>query len=183
MDYHADSRLHMWCWVYPRAETLTKKTLQLLQKITNARVECRGRPIIFVAHSLGGLLVKDMIIQSAKYKDQPKFLDSSQCTFAIIFFGTPHLGANAARYGEMLSNIIGSLPGGLSIYKEVLRGLKPDGEKLSNINADFNDTLNTNVPAQEKIQIYNFQEGKPISGVKLFDGKVCLFGSNGTGAN
>jgi len=55
-------------------------------------------------------------------------------------------------------------------------GLKPDGEKLSNVNADFNDVLNKNIPAQKKIQIYSFQEGKPISSVKFFDGKVnqCL---------
>ena len=40
------------------------------------------------------------------------------------------------------------------------------------LNADFNDVLNKNIPAQEKIQIYSFQEGKPISSVKFFDGKV-----------
>jgi hypothetical protein len=156
--------------------TITQHSQKLLQQITNVRTKCRGRPIIFVAHSLGGILVKDMIIQSGKYEQQPKFLDVSKCTFAIIFFGTPHLGANAARYGEIVSNVVGSLPGGLSVYKEVLRGLKPDGEKLSNVNADFNDVLNKNIPAQEKVQIYSFQEGKPISSVKFFDGKVnqCL---------
>lgn len=133
--------------------TITQHAQQLLQQITNARTECRGRPIIFAAHSLGGILVKDMIIQSAKYEYQPKFLDVGKYTFAIIFFGTPHLGASAARYGEMVSNLVGSLPGGLSVYKEVLRGLRPDGEKLSNVNADFNDVLNMNVPALDKIQI------------------------------
>ncbi len=158
--------------------TITQHAQQLLQQITNARTQCRGRPIIFVAHSLGGILVKDMIIHSGKYEYQPKFLDVSKCTFAIIFFGTPHLGANAARYGEIVSNVVGSLPGGFSVYKEGLRGLKPDGEKLSNVNADFNDVLNKNVPAHGKIQIYSFQEGKPISSIKVFDGKVNLLDSN-----
>ena len=158
--------------------TITQHARQLLQQTTNARTECRGRPIIFVAHSLGGILVKDMILQSRKYTEQPRLLDVSKYTFAIMFFGTPHLGANAARYGEMVSNVVGSLPGGLSVYKEVLRGIKPDGEKLSNINADFNDILNLNIPAQEKIQIYSFQEGKPISSVKALDGKVNIFELN-----
>ena len=117
--------------------TITQHAQQLLQKITDARTECRERPIIFVAHSLGGILVKDMIIQSAKYEHQLKFLDINKSTSAIIFFGTPHLGANAARCGEIVSNIVGSLPGGWSVYKELLRGLKPDREKLSNINADM----------------------------------------------
>ena len=163
--------------------TITQHAQQLLQRTTNVRTECRRRPIIFVAHSLGGILVKDMIIQSGKYEHQHKLLDISKCTFAIIFFGTPHLGANAARYGEMVSNVVGSLPGGLSVYKEVLRGLKPDGEKLANVNADFNDVLNKNVPAQDKIQIYSFQEGKPISSVKFFDGKVNVFSSNEAGTD
>lgn len=127
--------------------------------------------------------MKDMIIQSGKYEYQPKFLDVGKYTFAIIFFGTPHLGASAARYGEMVSNVVGSLPGGLSVYKEVLRELKPDGEKLSNVNADFNDVLNKNVPAPDKIQIYSFQEGKPISSVKFFDGKVNVFSLDKAGTD
>lgn len=88
------------------------------------------------------------------------------------FFGTPHQGANAAAYGEMLANLVGALPLFPSVYKEVLRGLKPDGEKLSNVTADFNDQLSKEMPAANKIQLYSFREGKPLTNLKKFDGKV-----------
>ena len=109
--------------------TITQHAHNLLQQLTNNRIDCLTRPIIFVAHSLGGILVKDTIIQSAQYENHLKCL--SQSCSAIFFFGTPHRGSSAARYGEILSNIVGALPGGFSLYKEILRGLKPNGEKLS----------------------------------------------------
>ncbi|KAK5049958.1 hypothetical protein LTR84_004077 [Exophiala bonariae] len=150
--------------------TITQHAQTLLQKLTNNRVDCLTRPIIFVAHSLGGILVKDAIVQSSKYENHLKSL--SQSCSAIFFFGTPHHGASAARYGEILTNVVGTLPGGFSMYKEILRGLKPNGEKLSLVEGDFNQFLNQNIPAEEKIQLYSFQESKPISSVKRFDGKV-----------
>lgn len=150
--------------------TITQHAQNLLQKLTNNRVDCLTRPIIFVAHSLGGILVKDAIVQSERYDNHLKSL--SQSSYAIFFFGTPHRGSSAARYGEILSNVVGALPGGPSMYKEVLRGLKPNGEKLSLVEGDFNQLLNRHIPADEKIQIYSFQEGKPLNSVKLGDGKV-----------
>ena len=173
--YGYDSHPTHFYWGKTTQMNITQHARRLLQHVTDRRAECRERPIIFVGHSLGGILIKDAIIQAGKFEQQPKFQDLATSCFAIIFFGTPHLGANAAVYGEMVATIVGSLPGGVSVYKEILRGLQPDGEKLSNVNADFNDLLNKAVPADQKIKIYSFQEGKPISSVKRFDGKV---GSN-----
>ncbi|KEF54771.1 uncharacterized protein A1O9_09213 [Exophiala aquamarina CBS 119918] len=150
--------------------TITQHANNLLQQLTNNRIDFLTRPIIFVAHSLGGILVKDAIVQSAQYENHLKCLNQS-CS-AIFFFGTPHRGSSAARYGEILSNIVGALPGGFSLYKEILRGLKPDGEKLSLVEGDFNQLLNQNIPAHEKIQLYSFQEGKGLSSIKHLDGKI-----------
>lgn len=149
---------------------ITQHAHKLLQQVTNARIDCLDRPLIFVAHSLGGILVKDAVVQSGKYENHLQAL--SQSCFAIFFFGTPHRGSNAARYGEILGSVIGALPSGISIYKEVLRGLKPNGEKLSLVEGDFNLLLDKNIPADQKIQIYSFQEGKAVTSLKLFDGKV-----------
>lgn len=151
---------------------ISQHSQQLLQSISDARAECRSRPIIFVAHSLGGILVKDAVVLSGKYEYQPALKDLSLSCSAIIFFGTPHQGANAAAYGEMVGSIVGALPLFPSVYKEVLHGLKPDSEKLSNVTTDFNDLLNRDVPADSKIQIYSFREGKPLTNLKKFDGKV-----------
>jgi hypothetical protein len=160
MTYGYDSYLTHFYKGKTNQMTISQHAQKLLEQITNARAACRGRPITFVVHSLGGVLVKDMIIESGKYKHQPNLQDVSKSCFAIFFFGTPHLGATSAQYGEMIGNVVGSVPGGFSIYKEILRGLKPDGEKLTAVNADFNDILNDTIPVQDKLRIYSFQEGK-----------------------
>jgi hypothetical protein len=152
--------------------TMSQHAWDLLIKVTNSRSECRGRPLIFVSHSLGGILVKDMIIESLKNKHQPHLQDAGNACRAIFFFGTPHDGAGSAEWGLMLSNIVGTLPGGFSAYRNILRGLAPNSEKLSSVNRDFFDLLDEPIPAVDKIQIYSFQEGQPFSSIKTFDGKV-----------
>ncbi len=65
---------------------ISQHSQQLLQSITDFRRECKGRPIIFVVHSLGGILVKDAIILSGKYGHQPAMKDVSLSCKAILFF-------------------------------------------------------------------------------------------------
>nr|KAK5448552.1 hypothetical protein LTR18_001640 [Exophiala xenobiotica] len=152
--------------------TISQHAQQLLQEVTNERADCLGRPIIFVAHSLGGVLVKDAIIQSRKYDDQPHLQDISTSCHAICFFGTPHRGSHAAEYGDILTSTISIAPGGPSAYKEVLRGLKLNSEKLSQVEADFNAFLNRSIPVSQKIKLYSFQEAKGASSISPFGGKV-----------
>ncbi len=147
LTYGYDSHPTHFCASQTTQMTISQHAQQLLQQVTNARADCRRRPIIFVAHSLGGVLVKDAIIQSGKYADQPHLQDISTSCHAICFFGTPHRGSNAARYGETLANLISIAPGSPSAYKEVLRGLKLDSEKLNQVEADFGSLLNKNIPS------------------------------------
>jgi len=150
--------------------TISQHAQQFLDAITNVRDECRGRPIIFVAHSLGGILVKDAILTSLKYEYQPSLRDLGQSCQSIVFFGTPHLGADAAAYGDIAAGFVGAL--GMSVYREVLHGLKPDGEVLMRINIDFNDILNRSIPPEQKMQIFSFQEGMGITSIGKLDKKV-----------
>lgn len=155
--------------------TISQHGRDLLNKVSSCRMRSNGRPIIFVAHSLGGILVKDAIIESRKYTHQPHMQDMSRACRAIFFFGTPHHGADMADWGAVLSNIIGSIPGGPSVFEKVLRGLAPDSEKLELVTRDFNDILNENVPVNEKIQICSVQEGSGMTRLNLVDQKVFNF--------
>jgi hypothetical protein len=49
-----------------------------------------------MAHSLGGILVKDVVLQSLKYEQRPYLQDVGKSCFAIFCFGTP-LGRNIER--------------------------------------------------------------------------------------
>ena len=141
--------------------TITQHGRQLLQRISNARSDCRGRPLIFVAHSLGGILVKEAIIASSRYTYQPDLKDLGESCYAVFFFGTPHLGADIAEWGLILRRIVNIVPLGFSTYDGILRGLVPDSENLSNIERDFNHILN-DPPKEEKIRIYSFREGRGL---------------------
>ncbi|PVH84639.1 hypothetical protein DL98DRAFT_512067 [Cadophora sp. DSE1049] len=78
----------------------------LLFDLSNARIDqeqARSRPLVFVGHSLGGNVIKSALVgannQQNLYGD---ILKSTQC---LIFFGTPHQGADAAVWGTYLGNL------------------------------------------------------------------------------
>ncbi|OXV11944.1 hypothetical protein Egran_00299 [Elaphomyces granulatus] len=65
------------------------------------------RPIIFLAHSLGGIVVKSALIHSnsagVSHNEHLKAIKLS--TYGVIFFGTPHQGTESASWGKVLVNI------------------------------------------------------------------------------
>ncbi|KAH0843845.1 tetratricopeptide repeat domain protein [Fonsecaea pedrosoi] len=73
--------------LYPTAETLVA-TLHTDRSLTH----CLQRPIIFVCHGLGGLLVKQALLYAhdQRGKHTRFYRDIYTCTYAIVFFGTPH---------------------------------------------------------------------------------------------
>eukprot|EP00241_Pyramimonas_parkeae_P006130 CAMPEP_0114241166 /NCGR_PEP_ID=MMETSP0058-20121206/9491_1 /TAXON_ID=36894 /ORGANISM="Pyramimonas parkeae, CCMP726" /LENGTH=398 /DNA_ID=CAMNT_0001353681 /DNA_START=10 /DNA_END=1206 /DNA_ORIENTATION=+ len=68
-------------------------SLQDLSLHVLARLRAAGvgsRPVVFVTHSLGGLVVKQMLADAAV---DPKYSKISDRTKGIIFFSTPHFGS------------------------------------------------------------------------------------------
>lgn len=58
-----------------------------------------GRPLIFVGHSLGGLLVKSILRKSSEASDQG-LMAIADSTRLVIFIATPHTGASLASIGK-----------------------------------------------------------------------------------
>lgn len=104
------------------------------------------RPIIFICHGLGGLIVKSALIHSASRtsKSTAHLNAVYLSTFAILFFGTPHISIDV---GKWLHNIPTSTGGGCrNALGSVTR------HPLEVITNGF-------VPLARKIHIYNFWEG------------------------
>ncbi|KAH7354297.1 hypothetical protein B0T11DRAFT_126351 [Plectosphaerella cucumerina] len=57
-----------------------------------AREKPARRPVIFVAHSLGGLLVKE-VLRRSEASEEHEIKDIVRCTKGVIFMGTPHRGS------------------------------------------------------------------------------------------
>ncbi|KAH1271222.1 hypothetical protein KXV33_004997 [Aspergillus fumigatus] len=71
--------------------------------------DCRTRPIIFVCHGLGGVIVKKALAHSAN-STSPLVAHLNEIfisTFAILFFGTPHININLANRLVLESSGVG----------------------------------------------------------------------------
>lgn len=160
-----------------------------LSALAIARRKCRGRKIIFVAHSLGGLVLKEVCSHSpiklifnahmpifkalrrsytaiAEHKD---FRDIYYSTFAIMFFGTPHRGSDYADLGSLAKKI--AIATGFDATDKILQNLKPNAEYVQMLREEFNKML---VDPEANIFLDTFQEGKGYKGMYGLNGKVRI---------
>ncbi|MCJ1462043.1 hypothetical protein MMC07_000643 [Pseudocyphellaria aurata] len=135
----------------PRVRKLQSRTTLSILQIRKAT----ERPIIFVAHSLGGLVVKRALIYSYEIRG-PKtnhLRSIFVSTYGILFFGTPHKGSDIAKWGSRLGRICSAvIPGGTR--HDLIDDLKLNNETLANIDRQFIQII-------DRFSIYYFHEGKP----------------------
>jgi hypothetical protein len=129
--------------------------------------EVEEHPIIFVAHSLGGILVKRALELSndltSKNADDNRSIFVS--TYGIIFLGTPHNGADPAKWGVILQGMVSALVPKKVMHSEsqLVKTLQSNNETLQNINLHFLDIY-------QKFKICMIHEAAPtdIKGSKVF---------------
>ncbi|KAH7308494.1 ankyrin repeat-containing protein [Stachybotrys elegans] len=76
------------------------------------------RPIIFIGHSLGGLLIKEALIQARRPSNEANS-DLSKACFAMLFFGVPNLGLR----NDQLKTLVRGQPN-----EALIRDLLVDGD-------------------------------------------------------
>ncbi|KAK3896550.1 P-loop containing nucleoside triphosphate hydrolase protein, partial [Staphylotrichum tortipilum] len=82
------------------------------------------RPIIFVCHSMGGLVCEDALFKS-KQRTEPHLSNILRFTYGIAFLGTPHYGSGLAQWAERLSRSLGIIKQTNTQIVEVLKLLVP----------------------------------------------------------
>lgn len=107
----------------------------LLNDLTTDRMDCEAssRPLIFVAHSLGGLVCKEAILQS-RNNPEPHLRAIFDCTNGIAFMGNPHKGSWMANWAKIPVSVFGF--GGL-INGWLLDILETDNQFLESIQVRF----------------------------------------------
>ncbi|KAI9772343.1 MAG: hypothetical protein M1840_001092, partial [Geoglossum simile] len=116
--------------------------------------ECtKGRRIIFVAHSHGGLLVKEALVIDASPRGSNSIAPH---TDAILFFGTPHQGSNLASFGRAVSKVLSFWGSDANI----LESLKPGHESLWILHEQFTAVLEQRLAPTSggPIRVINFYE-------------------------
>ncbi|TVY65025.1 Protein SERAC1 [Fusarium oxysporum f. sp. cubense] len=97
------------------------------------------RPIIFVCHSLGGLVCQDALV-TAKQRSEQHLQDIVNFTRGVIFLGTPHHGSSLAKIGELVSRSVGLIK---ETNSDIVQVLTRDSEVLARIQDSFQALLMT----------------------------------------
>ncbi|KAK9508714.1 hypothetical protein O3M35_006206 [Rhynocoris fuscipes] len=90
-----------WCPLMDKREKnkLRSKSEDFLQQLIAGGIG--ERPIVWISHSMGGILVKHMIVQAWKKRDLNKaYYNFLSNTNSIVFLSTPHYGSPLATLNE-----------------------------------------------------------------------------------
>lgn len=110
--------------------------------------QCVQAPLIFVTHSMGGLVTKLAYILG---RQDPAFKSVVDRICSILFLATPHQGAAIA---QTLSNLLAVVPG--SGARPFVNDLLPLSPILQSINEDFPRVCG-------ELQLFSFYETRPMS--------------------
>ena len=126
-----------------------------------------ARPLVFVAHSLGGIVVKEVLRRSHGFETHHSHLRQIyESTAAILFFGTPHGGADPRGFLEHIAEQVVRAVG-FTVNEQVVNTLLPTSERLRELRDEF-----APMARQNDWIIYSFQEQY---GVQLLNGKKVRF--------
>ncbi|KAH8338072.1 hypothetical protein KR059_004917, partial [Drosophila kikkawai] len=120
----------------------------LLERIVASDVG-NDRPIVWIGHSMGGLLTKLILIKSSDSED-PKVQQLAKSTRGIVFLGTPHRGSPIAKWKQHMQMI-------LSPSIEV-KEMEENAPKLLEMHRRFMDCLHRFL---HRVKVVSVAEGSP----------------------
>lgn len=82
----------------------------LCDRLINRRREAQEvhRPLLFIAHSLGGLLVKQALVEA---RIDPLYRCLKASTYGLVFFATPHRGGEGVGVAQAAANVCSAFTG------------------------------------------------------------------------
>ncbi|KAK3290943.1 uncharacterized protein B0H64DRAFT_49913 [Chaetomium fimeti] len=137
LTYGYDTHIRHWAGPPVNKSTIYDISENLLVALESERRLEPSRPVLFVAHSLGGIVVKEMLRQSRGCHSVRADLHAVfKSTVGIIFFGTPHAGADPGGFLKRIAkNVLKAV--GFSVNEQILSALLPDSERLKELKQEF----------------------------------------------
>jgi hypothetical protein len=90
------------------------KANELLEAIRLERRGVRSRPILFLGHSIGGLLIKQALINAHK---NPLYTPIKDSTIGLVFFATPHHATGADWRSASLEWVVAKIAAAVGFKK------------------------------------------------------------------
>lgn len=135
------------------------KALDLLNNVGALRgKDTDRRPVVFIGHSLGGIVVKKALILAHERSSDPVFKDILINTKAIAFLGVPHKGSDSAWWAHFAANALKGASIGITTHNALVADLRKDSSALSTISRQFIDR-------GRDLSIYTFYETLRFKGV------------------
>ena len=134
-----------------------------------------GRPLFFIAHSLGGLLLAHSLQRQDGGDERSK--EIVQNTRGIVFLGTPFGGSRMAGWADIANNFMTKV---CEINETSIKNLKKHSEMLAVIAREFPKLLVDRLKSKDKHDIdiicffeqYSLKKNTIIPGVKVSGGRV-----------
>lgn len=141
----------------------------LLNQLAEKRIDNPDRPLIFVCHSLGGIIVKRAIVHAASDRTYEKIRAS---IFGIAFFGCPHRGGRQATLGDAVAKVARVLLG--KSGNSFIEALKRNSLLSDGISDDFRQVVGP-------LRFLSFYETKPLGCIGVVvDKRSATIGLPGT---
>ena len=116
------------------------------------RTRTEGRPLCFVCHCLGGVVLKEALVMSSKVSEA-KHIDLRRiemCTYGLLLMGVPNLGLRH----EQLSAIVDGQANAGFIRDLVVRSDGEASQYLQSLTREFADLDRRRTPSFEIISYY-----------------------------
>jgi len=107
----------------------------LLDALRNMRStdEERRRPVLFICHSMGGLVVRQAVTSHWRWRGH-KYKMMPFGHYGILFLSTPHIGSNMANFSDLTLDVAWLLT---SVRKQLVKELKTFNPSLEGIIEDW----------------------------------------------
>ncbi|XP_034015489.1 protein SERAC1 [Thalassophryne amazonica] len=143
-----DTHLSDWmakCPAENHRKSLAYRSQEILKKLKLAGVG--ERPVVWVAHSMGGLLVKKMLLDSAQDPDMHRLLKNTK---GVLFYSVPHHGTSMAEYSVNVRYLL---------FPSIeVRELCKDSPALRSLNENF-----LNIAKENEFKVLSFAETVPTN--------------------
>ena len=163
LTYGYDANIRHWAGNPPSQNTVYDTAWDLLGSLDAFRHSESQRPIFFIVHSLGGVVVKEALRRSRGCETHHRnFHKIFQATMGVMLFGTPHGGADPRGILQHIVEKVVRIVG-YSVNEQILTPLLPAAERLRELRDEFNP-----MARERKWIVYSSQEQY---GLKVLNGK------------
>ncbi|KAK0708682.1 hypothetical protein B0H67DRAFT_457434, partial [Lasiosphaeris hirsuta] len=136
-----------------------EELLMVLQNAKEDNVDALIRPVVFVGHSLGGLIIKHALYLAERKLDS-KYKWLWEASRGVMFFSTPHYGMDKAQWRMFVRYVLqydapyqGAVP-----TEGMLVDVWDSADALVNISENFE-------PLQQYLAFETFVENKAMKGI------------------